>query len=138
MAALKEWPVKRRLSGPRVGSNTSQMELLSFLRVRFRPVSNLNTGWSGPLHCDKLDSAYRDFTGQTLWPGKENMSTKSPPVVLFLLTFTWMIMCPLFTKFTSFQRRVSAQFEFFSELGRISPSLKDPKNAVVHADHNTC
>ena len=39
--------------------------------------------------------------------------------------------------FTSLQRRVSAGLNLLSEGDRISPSLKDPKNAVTQAVHTT-
>ena len=138
MAARKECPENSLLSSPSWVCRSSLRVLLRLHRVRFIPVSKQKTGQSGPTFTACFFNDNKDFTGHTPWPGKLKMSTKSPCLDLVLLTFTWISIWSLEINFTSFHNRVSSGWEFLLVEGNNSPSLKEPKKAVVHAVQKIC
>ena len=77
---------------------------------------------------------FRDFkaaTGQQLWFLNSKMSTNSPEGHRFFGILMWIV-TELSRKTMSLHSRVSAGVTFF-DFERISPNLKEPKNAVVQA-----
>ena len=83
------------------------------------------------------DRCSKALNGQQLWPGKGKMLTNSPYLFLDLGDFMWTDH-DNFCFFKSLHVRVALMSNEFSFGERISPILKEPKNAMVQAVQTIC
>ena len=126
----------RRALSPMTGCSSFTRLVLRDPDVSSKLEVNSNTGLNGFLALSEK-SLFRASTGQKVQFGLVKRSTNSPLAFLLLGILIFMS-TESSLKIISFQRRDSSSTNFEGEEQRISPNLKEPKNATVMAVHNTC
>jgi hypothetical protein len=136
IAARNEWPEKFFADSPIWRSNSDTTVEVKTLGLRFLPLANWKTGRSFLISSGLLTANdFREEQGQNVLFFISKRSTKSPEIFRITLGKRMFITTdPMSVNLIWLHVRFSM---LFSDLGRISPSLKEPKKTMQHAAQKT-